>query len=335
MEKTLIKTIHDTMWKLMAEDERVLVVGEDVGIRGGVFRATEGFLDKFGEERVIDTPLAESSIVGHGIGMALGGLLPIIEIQFADFIHPAFNQIVQEAARMRYRSNGDFSCPIVIRAPYGAGVHGGLYHSQSVEALFAHVPGLKIVLPSTPYDAEGLAGDLPVRHEDLQSDDRLRGQPHPRRGGRDQCPHQRGAVLRPRCPGGSHRRPRRARHPVLQGAGGVLPPDAGPDLRSDAGAGPLLRAQASGVSASSSASSSSSPPSRRSFSRDRQSTSARICRSMTLPAKRIGTFIRPLAWRSRLNRTIVAPATGSSRSKAPVGRAGPAMTSKASRFGGW
>jgi 2-oxoisovalerate dehydrogenase E1 component beta subunit len=156
MEKTLIKTIHDTMWQLMAEDERVLIMGEDVGIRGGVFRATEGFLDKFGEERVIDTPLAESSIVGHGIGMALGGLLPIIEIQFADFIHPAFNQIVQEAARLRYRSNGDFTCPIVIRAPYGAGVHGGLYHSQSVEALFAHVPGLKVVLPSTPYDAKGL-----------------------------------------------------------------------------------------------------------------------------------------------------------------------------------
>jgi 2-oxoisovalerate dehydrogenase E1 component beta subunit len=127
-----------------------------VGTRGGVFRATEGFLEKFGEERVIDAPLAESSIVGHGIGMALGGLLPILEIQFADFIHPAFNQIVQEAARLRYRSNGDFTCPIVIRAPYGAGVHGGLYHSQSVEALFAHVPGLKIVMPSTPYDAKGL-----------------------------------------------------------------------------------------------------------------------------------------------------------------------------------
>ena len=155
-KKSLIKSIHDTMWDLMAGDERVLIMGEDVGTRGGVFRATEGFVEKFGEERVIDTPLAESSIVGHGIGMALGGLLPIIEIQFADFIHPAFNQIVQEAARMRYRSNGDFSCPIVIRAPYGAGVHGGLYHSQSVEALFAHVPGLKIVLPSTPYDAKGL-----------------------------------------------------------------------------------------------------------------------------------------------------------------------------------
>lgn len=154
--KTLIKAIHDTMWDLMAADERVLVLGEDVGIRGGVFLATKGFLDKFGEERVIDTPLAECSIVGHSIGMALGGLLPIAEIQFADFIHPAFNQIVQEAARLRYRSNGDFGCPIVIRAPYGAGVHGGLYHSQSVEALFAHVPGLKIVMPSTPYDAKGL-----------------------------------------------------------------------------------------------------------------------------------------------------------------------------------
>jgi len=155
-KKSLIKSIHDTMWDLMAGDERVLIMGEDVGTRGGVFRATEGFVEKFGEERVIDAPLAESSIVGHGIGMALGGLLPILEIQFADFIHPAFNQIVQEAARLRYRSNGDFTCPIVIRAPYGAGVHGGLYHSQSVEALFAHVPGLKIVMPSTPYDAKGL-----------------------------------------------------------------------------------------------------------------------------------------------------------------------------------
>jgi 2-oxoisovalerate dehydrogenase E1 component beta subunit len=155
-KKSLIKSIHDTMWDLMADDERVIIMGEDVGVRGGVFRATEGFVEKFGEERVIDAPLAESSIVGHGIGMALGGLLPILEIQFADFIHPAFNQIVQEAARLRYRSNGDFTCPIVIRAPYGAGVHGGLYHSQSVEAFFAHVPGLKIVMPSTPYDAKGL-----------------------------------------------------------------------------------------------------------------------------------------------------------------------------------
>src|SRR6202011_2965665 len=155
-KKSLIKSSHDTMWDLMAGDERVLIMGEDVGTRGGVFRATEGFIEKFGEERVIDTPLAESSIVGHGIGMALGGLLPIIEIQFADFIHPAFDQIVSEAARMRYRSNGDFTCPIVIRAPWGGGVHGGLYHSQSIEAFYAHVPGLKVVMPSTPEDAKGL-----------------------------------------------------------------------------------------------------------------------------------------------------------------------------------
>jgi 2-oxoisovalerate dehydrogenase E1 component beta subunit len=156
MRQTLIKTVHDTMWDLMQEDDRVIILGEDVGVRGGVFRATDGFLEEFGEERVIDTPLAESSIVGHAIGMALGGLLPIAEIQFADFIFPAFNQIVSEAARLRYRSNGDFNCPIVIRAPYGGGVHGALYHSQSVEAFFAHVPGLKVVMPSTPQDAKGL-----------------------------------------------------------------------------------------------------------------------------------------------------------------------------------
>lgn len=155
-EKTLVKTIHDSMWDLMKADDRVVILGEDVGARGGVFRATDGFAAEFGEERVIDTPLAESSIVGHAIGMALHGLLPIVEIQFADFIHPAFNQIVSEAARIRYRSNGDFNVPMVIRAPFGGGVHGALYHSQSVEALFAHVPGLKVVTPSTPYDAKGL-----------------------------------------------------------------------------------------------------------------------------------------------------------------------------------
>ncbi len=155
-KKTLIKTIHDTLWDLMKEDDRVIVLGEDVGVRGGVFRATDGLLEEFGEERVVDTPLAESSIVGHAIGMALGGLLPVAEIQFADFIFPAFNQIVSEAAKLRYRSNGDFNCPIVIRAPYGGGVHGALYHSQSVEAFFAHVPGLKVVMPSTPHDAKGL-----------------------------------------------------------------------------------------------------------------------------------------------------------------------------------
>jgi 2-oxoisovalerate dehydrogenase E1 component beta subunit len=155
-EKNVVNTLHDTMFDLMKQDDRVLVMGEDVGARGGVFRATAGFMDEFGEQRVIDTPLAESSIVGLGIGMALHGLLPIAEIQFADFIHPAFDQLVSEAARIRYRSNGDFGVPMVIRAPFGGGVHGALYHSQSIEAFYGHVPGLKVVLPSTPYDTKGL-----------------------------------------------------------------------------------------------------------------------------------------------------------------------------------
>ncbi|MDR7401509.1 MAG: alpha-ketoacid dehydrogenase subunit beta [Armatimonadota bacterium] len=140
----------------MERDERVVVLGEDVGRKGGVFGVTAGLYEKFGEERVIDSPLAESSIVGVAIGMAANGLLPIAEIQFADFIHPAFDQIVSEAARMRYRSNNAFGCPLVIRTPYG-GSHGtALYHSQSIEAFYAHVPGLKVVVPSTPYDAKGM-----------------------------------------------------------------------------------------------------------------------------------------------------------------------------------
>jgi 2-oxoisovalerate dehydrogenase E1 component beta subunit len=155
-EKNVVQTIHDTLWDLMKADERVLVLGEDVGARGGVFRATAGFLDEFGERRVIDTPLAESSIVGVAIGMAMHGLLPIAEIQFADFIHPAFDQLVSEAARIRYRSAGDWSVPMVVRAPYGGGVHGALYHSQSIEAFYGHVPGLKVVVPSTPYDVKGM-----------------------------------------------------------------------------------------------------------------------------------------------------------------------------------
>src|SRR6266446_6687585 len=140
----------------MKADDRVLILGEDVGARGGVFRATAGFLEEFGETRVIDTPLAESSIVGVAIGMALHGLLPVAEIQFADFIHPAFDQIVSEAARLRYRSNGAFGVPLVIRAPCGGGIHGALYHSQSIEAFYGHVPGLKVVMPATPADAAGM-----------------------------------------------------------------------------------------------------------------------------------------------------------------------------------
>jgi 2-oxoisovalerate dehydrogenase E1 component subunit beta len=155
-EKNVIQTIHDTLWEAMKADDRVLIMGEDVGARGGVFRATAGFLEEFGEQRVIDTPLAESSIVGCAIGMAMHGVLPVAEIQFADFIHPAFDQLVSEAARIRYRSAGDWSCPMVVRAPYGGGVHGALYHSQSIEAFYGHVPGLKVVVPSTPYDVKGM-----------------------------------------------------------------------------------------------------------------------------------------------------------------------------------
>jgi len=155
-EMTLIDAIRQAMDEELARDKRVFITGEDVGPRGGVFRATVGLYDKYGPDRIIDSPLAELSIVGVGIGAALAGMRPICEIQFADFIHPAFNQIVNEAARYYYRSNGDWNVPMVIRAPYGGGIGGGLYHSQSVEAFFAHVPGLKVVIPSNPYDAKGL-----------------------------------------------------------------------------------------------------------------------------------------------------------------------------------
>jgi 2-oxoisovalerate dehydrogenase E1 component beta subunit len=155
-EKNLVTAIHDALHDEMAADDRLVVLGEDVGARGGVFRVTQGFLEEFGEQRVIDTPLAEGAIVGLAVGMALHGLVPVAEIEFADFIHPAFDQIVSEVARMRYRTNGDFGLPMVIRTPWGGGVHGALYHSQSVEAFFAHVPGLKVVAPATPYDAAGM-----------------------------------------------------------------------------------------------------------------------------------------------------------------------------------
>jgi 2-oxoisovalerate dehydrogenase E1 component beta subunit len=154
--KTLIEGVREALNEEMERDERVWVLGEDVGKKGGVFLATEGLYAKYGEGRVLDTPLAESCIVGVAIGSALNGLIPVAEIQFADFIHSAFDQIVTEAARIRYRSNGDWSCPITIRTPYGGGVHGGLYHSQSIEAFYSHVPGLKVVTPGTPEDAKGL-----------------------------------------------------------------------------------------------------------------------------------------------------------------------------------
>ncbi|WP_226667661.1 alpha-ketoacid dehydrogenase subunit beta [Metabacillus litoralis] len=160
-----IDAITMAMREEMERDEKVFVLGEDVGRKGGVFKATAGLYDRFGEERVIDTPLAESAIAGVGIGAAMYGMRPIAEMQFADFIMPAINQIISEAAKIRYRSNNDWSCPITIRAPFGGGVHGALYHSQSVEAIFANQPGLKIVIPSTPYDAKGLL-KAAIRDED-------------------------------------------------------------------------------------------------------------------------------------------------------------------------
>jgi 2-oxoisovalerate dehydrogenase E1 component beta subunit len=153
---TLIDAIRQGMDEELQRDPRVFITGEDVGPRGGVFRATQGLFEKYGKARVVDSPLAELSIVAVGIGAALADLRPICEIQFADFIHPAFNQIVNEAAKMYYRSDGAWRVPLTIRAPYGGGISGALYHSQSVEAFFAHVPGLKVVIPSTPQDAKGL-----------------------------------------------------------------------------------------------------------------------------------------------------------------------------------
>jgi 2-oxoisovalerate dehydrogenase E1 component beta subunit len=154
--KALIEAVNEALYEEMERDPSVIVLGEDVGVHGGVFRATDGLQKRFGSDRVIDTPLAELGIVGVAIGAAMQGLRPVAEIQFADYIHPAYDQIVNEAAKIRYRSNGEYTCPLVVRAPFGAGVHGGLYHSQSVEALFFHVPGLKIVVPSSPADCKGL-----------------------------------------------------------------------------------------------------------------------------------------------------------------------------------
>src|SRR5690625_3138298 len=153
---TYIQAITSTLKEEMQRDEKVFILGQDVGKKGGVFLATDGLFEQFGKERVIDAPLSESAIAGVGIGAAMYGMRPIAEIQFADFILPAVNQIISEAAKIRYRSNNDWNCPITIRAPYGGGISGALYHSQSIEALFSNQPGLKIVMPSTPYDAKGL-----------------------------------------------------------------------------------------------------------------------------------------------------------------------------------
>jgi len=152
----IIQAVNDALKLEMRRDKRVVILGEDVGKFGGVFRATSGLYEEFGPDRVMDTPLAEAGIIGAAIGMALYGLRPVPEIQFADFIYPAFDQIVNELAKFRYRSGGQYPAPVVIRTPCGGGIRGGHYHSQSPEAYFAHTPGLKVVMPSNPIDAKGL-----------------------------------------------------------------------------------------------------------------------------------------------------------------------------------
>src|SRR5438876_6808208 len=155
-QMNMVQSINDALKLAMRSDPRVVILGEDVGKVGGVFRVTQGLFEEFGEARVIDTPLSEGGIVGCAIGMALYGMVPVPEIQFADFIYPAFDQIVSELAKMRYRSGGEYPCKLVIRTPVGGGIRGGHYHSQSPETYFIHTPGLKVVCPSNPYDAKGL-----------------------------------------------------------------------------------------------------------------------------------------------------------------------------------
>ena len=155
-EKSVIEAVREAIFEEMARDPDVFIIGEDVGKRGGVFLASQGLIDRFGEERVIDAPLAEASIVGIALGASYKGLRPIAEIQFSDFIWPAANQLIGEAARVHYGTNGAVNAPMVVRVPYGGGIRGGLFHSQNVESYFFHTPGLKVVAPSTPYDVKGL-----------------------------------------------------------------------------------------------------------------------------------------------------------------------------------
>jgi len=165
MQVTYIEAIRQAMEEEMARDPNVMLLGEDVGILGGAFKASAGLREKFGPDRVVDTPISESLIVGGGVGLAVQGMRPILEMQFIDFISCAFDQIVNNAATLRYRHGGQTGCPIVVRGPSGGGVHGGLYHSQNTEAWFFHVPGLKVVAPSTAYDAKGLLKSA-VRDDD-------------------------------------------------------------------------------------------------------------------------------------------------------------------------
>jgi 2-oxoisovalerate dehydrogenase E1 component beta subunit len=155
-QMTMVQAIQDALRVALETDPRVVLLGEDIGLNGGVFRVTEGLQAEFGADRVADTPLAENGIIGGAIGMALYGMRPIAEIQFVDFIYPAFDQIVSELAKMRWRSAGQYACPVIVRAPYGGGIRGGLYHSQSPEAYFCHTAGLTVVIPSGPADAKGL-----------------------------------------------------------------------------------------------------------------------------------------------------------------------------------
>ena len=198
-ERSFVEAIGEALRGEMRADERVVVLGEDVGRRGGVFRVTAGLFEEFGEARVLDTPLAESGIVGTAIGMALNGLRPVAEIQFLDFIHPAMDQLMNEAARLRYRSNNDFSVPLVVRVPFGGGVHGALYHSQSIEAVFVHTPGLKVVAPATPADAAGLLRAA-IRDDDpvlfLEHKKLYRSIKGPVPAGRDEVPLGRARVVR-------------------------------------------------------------------------------------------------------------------------------------------
>jgi 2-oxoisovalerate dehydrogenase E1 component beta subunit len=153
---TLVQAVQEALDQKLADDERVMLLGEDIGVNGGVFRATDGLLQKYGPRRIVDTPLAESGIIGTAIGLAMNGMIPVAEIQFLAFIFPGLEQVLSHAARMRHRTRGQFTVPLVIRTPYGAGIRGPELHSESVEAFFAHTPGLKVVVPSGPYDAKGL-----------------------------------------------------------------------------------------------------------------------------------------------------------------------------------
>lgn len=155
-EMNIVEAVQDAMNVALANDDSVILLGEDIGVDGGVFRATDGLVDEYGEDRVVDTPLAESGIIGTAIGLAVRGMKPVAEIQFSGFTYPAFDQLVSHASRIRNRSRGAYTCPLVMRAPYGGGIHAPEHHSESPEAFYAHIPGLKVVIPSTPADAKGL-----------------------------------------------------------------------------------------------------------------------------------------------------------------------------------